>query len=56
MLQHMVYTIMKDVDGYNDVPDLTQAIYDYLKKLEDYGYPFLEGIYNTVLMFYLPTQ
>ena len=29
---------MKDVAGYDDVPDLTQVIYDYLKKLEVYGY------------------
>lgn len=29
---------MKDVAGYNDVPDLTQVIYDYLKRLQEYGY------------------
>lgn len=28
---------MKDVAGY-DVPDLTKVIYDYLKRLQEYGY------------------
>lgn len=36
LIYDLVY--MKDVAGYNDVPDLTQVIYDYLKKLQEYGY------------------
>lgn len=36
LIWDLVY--LKDVNGYNDVPDLTKVIYDYLKKLEGFGY------------------
>ena len=36
----LIYDLLylKDLDGYKNVPDLTQVIYDYLKRLEGFGY------------------
>ena len=36
LLFDLVYT--KDIPDYRGVPDLTQVIYHYLKKVEEYGY------------------
>jgi hypothetical protein len=36
LIPDLVY--MKDIAGFDDVPDLTKVIYDYLKRLQEYGY------------------
>ena len=36
LIYDLAYT--KDIEGYQNIPDLTEVIYEYLKRLEKFGY------------------